>query len=115
MGGMTTTLYPSLTAATVDFILRNSCVRFLFLENRAQYQKVRGLCVGLPQLQRLILLDDDEQRPPDPLVISFAELLAFGARYVEDADAFAAKCAATIHPEDPAALIYKILGGLSRA
>jgi long-chain acyl-CoA synthetase len=103
---VTTTIYPSLTAETVAFILSDSGARFLFLEDAAQYQKVRGIRAELPRLQRLILLDDDAHALADPQVIAFQALLGLGTRSAEEADAFAVRCAAAIQPDDVAAIIY---------
>ncbi|MGO8947273.1 MAG: AMP-dependent synthetase/ligase [Ktedonobacterales bacterium] len=105
LGGMMTPIYPSLTPKMTAFLLRDAGVRFLFLEDATQYEKLVGIREGLPQLTRLILLDD-AQVSPDAVVISFAELMELGARSAEEADAFAAERAADIQPDDTAALIY---------
>lgn len=108
LGAVMTPIYPSLTPQTTAFILRDAGVRFLFLEDATQHQKLLSIREELPQLQRLVLLDD-VQVPSDPMVISFTDLMRLGARgahSAEETDAFAAAHAAAIHQDDTAALIY---------
>jgi long-chain acyl-CoA synthetase len=116
LGGVVTALYPSLTPVTIAFLLRDAGVRFLFIEDATEYRKLIGIRAELPQLQRLILLDNDGQvpqlsqvpSPSDPMVISFAELIGMGrhARTDEEADALAAARAAAMQPDDTNAVIY---------
>jgi len=126
LGAITTTLYPSLTAETVAFILRDSAARYLFVEDHAQCEKICSMRADLPQLHTLILFDGSAppestqstiaqsnvardsvaQLPNDPLVLSFSALLTLRSRSPEEADAFAAARARAIGPDDPAALIY---------
>lgn len=119
LGGVTTALYPSLPQETVAFMLRDSAARYLFIEDESQYVKLHDVLGNLPQLRRLIVFDETTSAAAttttttttmrtDPRVLSFAALLALGARSrsSEEADAFAAACAQRIQPDDEAALIY---------
>ncbi len=106
LGCVTATIYASNVPSTIAYILNDSDARFLFLENRAQYDKVRSMSDQLPNLRALIMFDDAALVTDDPRVIAFADLLKLSSRTPDEADAFAAACAAAIQPEDHASLVY---------
>lgn len=106
LGGFTATLYATLTPETVLFILRDSEARYLFIDNAQQYEKVRSIRSGLPRLEKIISFDEDARVLADPMVISFANLLALSGRTDEEADAFAAERARQIQPDDCSGVIY---------
>ena len=97
-------IYPSLPANQIAYILKDSGSRGVFVSNRAQLEKVLAVRAELPGLQHLICFDPE----PGPLphgVLSLADLEARGmaavARFPDwEADARAA------HPDDLATLIY---------
>lgn len=106
LGGFTTTLYPTLISDTIAFILRDSGARYLFIDNAQQYEKVRSVREQLPQLENLVIFDEDTRVLSDPMVMSFSALLQLSGRTDEEADAFAADRAEQIQPDDCAGLIY---------
>lgn len=106
LGGFTVTLYQTLTPDTVEYILHDSAARYLFIDNAQQYEKVRGVRAQLPQLEKIVIFDEDARVLSDPLVISFSDLLRLSARTDEEADGFAAERARQIQPDDTAGLIY---------
>ena len=60
-GGVTVPIYQSNLAHEVEYILKDSAARFLFLEDVRQWAKVRGLLEGLPGLEKVILFDTTDR------------------------------------------------------
>ncbi len=110
LGATLVTIYPTLLADTVAFMLRDSGARYLFIEDQHQYDKLRDVLDDLPQLQRLVIFDGDAESSAtalaDPRVLSFDVLLALSKRTAAEADAFAAERARQIQPSDRSAIVY---------
>jgi long-chain acyl-CoA synthetase len=100
LGAVTVTVYPSNTPATVAYILGNARARFVFAENREQFEKLASI------RDQIILFEDAEASGDDPWVISFDTLQTLSSRSAAEADAFAAERATTIAPDDLATLVY---------
>jgi len=97
-------IYPTLPAGQVAYLLADSDACAVFVENREQYDKVIAVRSEAPQIAQLIVFDVDEGMDA-PGVISFQELVQRGAAaeakyptYRDDALA--------IDPETLATLIY---------
>jgi long-chain acyl-CoA synthetase len=97
-------VYPTLPAPQVAYLLTDSDSRAVFVENQEQYDKVISVRAGTPDVQHIIVFDTAEGMDA-PGVISFQELLQRGAAaeskypsYREDALA--------VDPETLATLIY---------
>ena len=106
LGAFTASLYPTLLPDTILFILRNSGARCLFIDNVQQYEKVRGIRAQLPQLEKIVIFDEDERALSDPMVLSFSALLRLSDRTDKEADAFAEDQARAIQPDDYSGLVY---------
>jgi long-chain acyl-CoA synthetase len=80
-GGATTTVYPSSTGDECAYILADSESRFAFVEDAAQYKKLKAHKAELPKLAKLILLDGT---PEDKdWAMTLAELEAAGAAHLK--------------------------------
>ncbi len=97
-------VYPTLPAPQVAYLLRDSDTRAVFVENREQYDKVVSVRDETPHVEHIIALDAAVGMDA-PGVLSFQELLQRGAAaessyptYREDALA--------VDPEALATLIY---------
>ncbi len=106
LGAFTASLYPTLVPDTILFILHNSEARYLFIDNAQQYEKVHSIRTQLPQLEKIIIFEEDARVLSDPMVISFSALLALSDRIDKEADEFAADRAREIQPDDCAGLVY---------
>src|SRR6185437_11106925 len=106
LGAVTVTVYPSNTPATVAYILGNARARFVFAENREQFEKLASIRDQIPNVEKVILFEDVEASGDDPWVISFDTLQTLSSRSAAEADAFAAERATTIAPDDLATLVY---------
>jgi long-chain acyl-CoA synthetase len=106
LGAVTVTVYPSNTPATVAYILGNARARFVFAENREQFEKLASIRDQIPGVEKIILFEDAETVGDDPWVIAFEAFQTLSSRTAAEADAFAAGRAASIAPDDLATLVY---------
>ena len=106
LGGATVTLYPSNVADVNAFILSDSGARFVFAENKAQYDKLAAIRDQIPTVEKVILFQDAQKAQNDPWVMSFGALVSLSKRSAEELDALAAERAAAIAPDDLLLLIY---------
>ncbi len=96
-------VYPTLPAHQIAYVLRDSGSRAIFCSTRAQLDKILEVRGELPDLQHLVLFDDDSALPTG--VLSFQELEARGAAAVGQYPNWEAE-ARTAVPDDLATLIY---------
>ncbi len=106
LGGVTVTLYPSNTPETIEFMVNDADVRYLFIENRNQYDKLLSIREKVPGIRKLIMFSDAEQVSSDPWVLPFADLRTLGGRSPAEAEALAAQRAEAIRPDDPSSIVY---------
>ncbi|HEX6819299.1 MAG TPA: long-chain fatty acid--CoA ligase [Ktedonobacterales bacterium] len=105
LGAATVTLYPSNVPDVNAFILGDSGARYVFAENKAQYDKLASIRDQIPNVAKVILFQDAHQ-VHDDWVMSFGSLVSLSQRTPEELDAFAAERAAAIQPDDLLTLVY---------
>jgi long-chain acyl-CoA synthetase len=59
IGGVSVSVYPTLTSRDVSYILNNSDSTILFLQNGLQLEKVRQVYKELKNLKRVVMFEDD--------------------------------------------------------
>jgi long-chain acyl-CoA synthetase len=99
-GGVTVPIYPTLIVPQVEYILRDSDVRIVFVSTQAQADKVAALRARLPFLARVITFDDDATGD----VIAFDDVLALGRE--QSGGKSAADMVAEMAPTDWASIVY---------
>ncbi len=97
-------IYPTLPAAQIAYILKDSRSRAVFVEDRAQFDKVAAIRGDVPLLEHVIAFDVEEGMS-GPGVISFQELTQRGAAADSKYPNYRQDALAT-KPEDLATLIY---------
>ncbi|HEY7093085.1 MAG TPA: long-chain fatty acid--CoA ligase, partial [Ktedonobacterales bacterium] len=105
LGAATVTLYPSNTPAVNSFILNDSGASYVFAEDKSQYDKLNSIRAEIPNVKKVILFEDAE-KVSDPWVISLADLMTLSKRSPKEQDAFAARRANEIQPNDLLTLVY---------
>ncbi|HEY1011203.1 MAG TPA: long-chain fatty acid--CoA ligase [Herpetosiphonaceae bacterium] len=105
MGCATVTIYPTLLPATVAYIVNDSELRFLFVENAALLASLDGVQGQLERVERFIVFDGDGL-PDDPRVMSWEALRTLSKATPTQQDAQAASDAASIGREDLATIVY---------
>jgi long-chain acyl-CoA synthetase len=96
------TIYPTLPAHQVEYLLRDSGAVAAFVGNREQYQNVQGVRASLPQLRTVFLFDAAVEGDD---VIPFQQLLRHGAAAERKYPGYR-RDALTVSPDDLATLIY---------
>ena len=97
-------IYPTLPAAQVSYLLADSDACAVFVENREQYDKVIGVRAEAPQLAHIIVFDVDEGMDAQG-VVSFQELAQRGAAAEGKYPAYRDEALA-LDPDTLATLIY---------
>ena len=104
---MTMGLYPTNPPAEVKYLLSNSESRFLIAENQEQVDKALEVKDELPELERIIFIEDRGVRSyDDPLLMPWTELLELGKRHSEKHPDSVEQLMADTRPEDVMTLIY---------
>ncbi|MFN0110662.1 MAG: AMP-dependent synthetase/ligase [Blastocatellia bacterium] len=97
-------IYPTQASKQVAYILNDAGVEVLFISNQAQYDRVRDALNSCPKLR--VIISFDVVNAPSGKVMSFDELLNWGAA-ADDTDPRAfEKFQETVAPETLATLIY---------
>jgi long-chain acyl-CoA synthetase len=104
LGGVVVPIYPTLPAAQIAYIVRNSGAKALVVSDAKQLKKGIEARTDLPDLLYLIAMD------PGPVseeanVHTYASVIELGARQPLGADAYAARREA-VAPEDVASIVY---------
>lgn len=105
-GGVTTTLYPSSTAAEFQYVLADSQTRFVFAEDREQLAKLVQVRDELPALAQVILIEGQPPAEHGDFVITLAELEKRGRAHDEAHPRDYETTVEAIAPTQLATLIY---------
>jgi long-chain acyl-CoA synthetase len=101
IGAVVVPVYPTLTPANIEYILRDADVRVVFVSTRAQAEKIRGLRARLPVVEHMVAFDADAAGNG---TVSFADLVERGRPLAASSD-YAALIAG-VGPDDWASIIY---------
>ncbi len=102
--GVTTTIYPTLTAKTVKWIIQHSESRFLFCGDKKQTEKVLPMLDDLKNIVKVIVMDNTSFAHPN--IITMKELTEFGETFRKEYPDDFEKDAMSIKKDDPLTLIY---------
>ena len=98
----TVTIYPTLIASQIEYILQDSETSLVFVEDAEQLNKIVSIKDNCPLLKNIILLDDSS---PDPSSsINFCDFIEIGSKYIEDINFD--NIIDSIKPDDLMTLIY---------
>lgn len=78
-GGVCVPVYQTNTPQQIAYIARHSEASFIFLENKAQLDKVMAVRTQLASLKKIIIWESADS-PGDPLVITFDQLEGLGEK-----------------------------------
>jgi long-chain acyl-CoA synthetase len=106
-GGVSNGIYPTHASKQVEYILKDSGSRFLFVDNEEQLDKYLDVRERCPQIRNVIIFDLEGLAGfRDPQVLSFDELLALGRNYEADRPELRDELVNTSDPEQLALLVY---------
>jgi long-chain acyl-CoA synthetase len=100
-GGVTVPVYPTLIPSQVEYILRDSDARVIFVSTKAQAEKIAAMRGRLPLLERVIAFDADAAGGD---VDAFEDIVRRGR--VRGGNPPAEEMAAQMAPTDWASVIY---------
>jgi long-chain acyl-CoA synthetase len=84
VGGVTVGVYPTSPAAEVEYLLGHSESTVVIVEDQEQLDKTLAVRDRLPELRKIVLVDDSGLRGfSDPMVMTLAELEALGGERPE--------------------------------
>src|SRR5437763_8359998 len=106
-GGVSSGIYPTDSAAQVEYLLNDSRTKVIFAEDEEQLDKIlscRGRC---PTLQRIVVFDMEGLSGfSDPMVMSLAEFTALGRNQIAGNEALWNELVASRGADDLAILVY---------
>ncbi len=82
IGAADVTIYPTLNAEQVEYIVNNSDMTMIFVENQLQYEKIKAIRENCPALKYVFMMDNTEVSDDDSC-ITFAKLMELGEKYRE--------------------------------
>ncbi len=103
-GAITVGIYPTETPENTAYILNHAECRFVFVENRKQYEKVRGIIRDLPNISKLILFDKDNIN--DEMVTGLEELRRSGEEFFKSNTEIYDERSRSISLDDIATIVY---------
>lgn len=81
-GALVVPIYPTLISKQIEYILQNSGAKISIVSNAEQADKITPLFQSLPELELIVVMDDDN-KSSNGKIISFSELLGKGKSYGE--------------------------------
>ena len=106
-GGVSNGIYPTDASKQVEYILKDSGSRFLFVDNEEQLDKYLDVRERCPQIRNVIIFDLEGLAGfRDPQVLSFDELLALGRKHEAGHPELWDELINTSDPEQLALLVY---------
>lgn len=106
VGGCLVTVYPTLTAAEVAYIVRDSGSRVLVVEDAPQLAKARQALAECPALEHVVMMDPPPGHQGNPPVMAFSRLESSGEEEARNQAGHFERLAAEITPADRATIVY---------
>ena len=106
-GGVASGIYPTDAVKQVEYLLKDSDSKFLFVEDEEQLDKALSVKDKTPELKKIIVFDMEGLRDfSDPSVISWDDLLVMGREHMREHPGLWEERLASRGPEDLAVLVY---------
>ncbi|MEA2889488.1 MAG: long-chain acyl-CoA synthetase [Bradyrhizobium sp.] len=106
-GGVSSGIYPTDSAAQVEYLVNDSATRVMFAEDEEQLDKILSCRARCPTLERIVVFDMEGLNAfSDPMVMSLAEFMALGSNHIQDREALWDEMVASRVASDLAILVY---------
>ena len=106
-GGVSSGIYPTDSAAQVEYLVNDSRTRVVFVEDEEQLDKVLACRARCPTLERIVIFDMEGLSGfSDPMVMSLAEFIALGSNHVAGREGLWGEMLASRTSGDLAILVY---------
>ncbi len=103
-GGVSVTIYPTLTAGKISFIVENSDSKIIFLQDQEQLKKVLSVKDDLPGLKYIITFDETQN--PDEGIYSLSGLMKLGLDFEKENPGRYEEVWKSVAPEDLSSIVY---------
>lgn len=106
LGAISYGLYPTCSQHEAEFVLRHGEAAVLVAEDQEHVDKVLPLLERLPNLRKIVVIDDSNMFAYDhPALMSLDKLIALGESAAISKDEFMRQCQ-VVQPDDPATIVY---------
>jgi long-chain acyl-CoA synthetase len=105
LGAVNVSLYPTLSAKQVRYILNDAGVQFALVSNPLHLKKVLGIAGDVPNLRKIVVFSD-KAPTENPCVISYASVLEMGVNQLRKDAETGGTPEQEINPDDLLTLIY---------
>jgi long-chain acyl-CoA synthetase len=106
-GGVSSGIYPTDSAAQVEYLVNDSATRVIFAEDEEQLDKILSCRARCPTLERIVVFDMEGLSGfSDPMVMSLAEFMALGSNHIQGREALWEEMVASRGASDLAILVY---------
>src|SRR3981189_1169396 len=106
-GGVSSGIYPTDSAAQVEYLVNDSATRVIFAEDEEQLDKILSCRARCPSLQKIVVFDMEGLSGfSDPMVMSLAEFVALGSNHIQGHEALWNEMIASRGADDLAILVY---------
>src|ERR1700751_1225076 len=83
-GGVSSGIYPTDSAAQVEYLVNDSGTRVIFVEDEEQLDKVLNCRARCPTLERIVIFDMEGLSGfSDPMAMSLDEFIALGRNHIQ--------------------------------
>jgi long-chain acyl-CoA synthetase len=106
-GGVSSGIYPTDSAAQVEYLVNDSRTKVIFAEDEEQLDKILSCRARCPTLQRIVVFDMEGLSGfSDPMVMSLAEFMALGSNHIQGRETLWDEMVASRGAGDLAILVY---------
>ena len=106
-GGVSSGIYPTDSAAQVEYLVNDSATRVIFAEDEEQLDKILSCRARCPTLQKIVVFDMEGLSGfSDPMVMSLAEFMALGSNHIVGNEALWREMLTSRGADDLAILVY---------
>jgi long-chain acyl-CoA synthetase len=106
-GGVSSGIYPTDSAAQLEYLVNDSATRVIFAEDEEQLDKILACRARCPTLQKIVVFDMEGLSGfSDPMVLSLAEFMALGRNHIQGREALWDEMIASRGAGDLAILVY---------
>ncbi len=107
IGGVSVGIYSTNPWSQVEYVIKNSDSRFLFVENEEQLEKWLRFRNKAPLLKKIIIWNTRGlKKNRDPMIMTYDDLLELGSRVQAEKPDIFEKRMSEVQPEDLSVLIY---------
>jgi long-chain acyl-CoA synthetase len=106
-GGVSSGIYPTDSAAQVEYLVNDSRTKVIFAEDEEQLDKILSCRARCPALQNIVVFDMEGLSGfSDPMVMSLAEFMALGRNHSKGRETLWDEMIASRGADDLAILVY---------